>query len=603
MGRGENYNGNMIREQTGSAARKLKKLLTPLMAATLFLSVISLFLEQSELIRKDTALLIQIIDFSITALILSELFLDFFLAPFKISYLKKNLPGILLSLFYLAVFTYNKVLLFSEPAMNPLFNGAAIILVRNFFLIFKVYLRFRRVSHILGSFTIHPAQTLVLSFAMVILAGTFYLMLPITTIDGRGLGFIDALFTTTSAVCVTGLIVADTAVFFTLAGQAGILVLIQIGGLGIMILSYFAAFALKRQLSVQDKLLLAYMMEEEDMSRLSRGLFSIIALTFGIEAGGALILSGGFLLEGYGPLSALWYGLFHSISAFCNAGFALFSNSLEGFSRSPLINLTVALLIIAGGISFAVLSQIQELIRGALHRDRRKPFRLSAASRLVLSLSAFLLISGTLLFYILEHRGILRGFSLGHQYLAAFFQSVTLRTAGFNTVPLAGMGGATLLFMLIWMFIGGASGSTAGGIKVNTLGVLLLYLRSRFRGNRQIVMGSTAIEKEGAENGFLLLFFGLTAVAVGFFLLLLTESGALARGTAAFEDLLFETISAFGTVGLSLGLTGNLSPAGKLVISLLMFMGRLGPLTLLTALGRQKSPQGFKIAETVISVG
>ncbi len=613
--RAREYNTPMATSRHPAASARQH--LTPILTGTLILSILSLFLEQAGLTSPAARLCVRIIDFSVAGLILLELLLDFSLTPYKSTFFRRQGFSAAVSLVYLLLFAFNQYLVLGAGLSGGEFNAVILVLLRNFFILFKVYTRFRRLTSFLGGLTVNPAQTLVLSFLMVILLGTLYLMLPFTTADGLGLSFLNALFTASSAVCVTGLIVVDTASHFTPAGQAGILLLIQIGGLGIMILSYSAAFALRRGLKLQDKLLLAYVIDEDDMTRIKGGLFSIIRLTFFLEALGTLFLGAGFYRQGQGPGKALWNGLFHAVSAFCNAGFALFSNSLEDFAGSPLITLPTAALIILGGLSFAVMSNILEFL--PLRRGKpgkpgkpdgfspRQP-RLTLNSRLVLPLTAFLILAGTLLFYWLEHGTTLRGLPLGKQYLSAFFQAVTLRTAGFNTLPLSQLTGAALLFMLIWMFIGGASGSTAGGIKVNTAAAAGLFFRSRFRGEDQILVGwgtrKQALRRDTAVNALLLIAFGAAAVAAGFFLLLLTETrGSASTHPAAFMDILFETVSAFGTVGLSRGITSELSAPGKLIISLLMFLGRLGPLTLLSALAQRKEGAKISHGETEIMIG
>lgn len=565
--------------------------LNTLVIITLVLSIVSLFLEQAELTQPAILILIQVIDFLLTALIITELVVDISSAPYMSGYIRRNLFSIGFLGLYIVLFIYNKYLYFAGIQDNQGFNAAVIIVVRNFFLVFKVFGRIRRISTFLNNLTVHPAQTLVLSFIMVILTGTFYLMLPFTTRDGLGLNFIDALFTTTSAVCVTGLIVVDTASHFTVLGQVGILVLIQIGGLGIMILSYFAIVTLRRSIGIHDKVLLAYMINEDDMRQIAGGLRKIILLTFGIELVGALILFLGFIIHGLPTGQSIWFGVFHAISAFCNAGFALFTDSLEGFRHSLLISGGIALLIILGGLSFAVMTN---LIRwSGLSKIRE---RLTLNSRVVLVMTGVLILLGMVVFYALEHGSVMAEYNLGEQYLAAFFQSVTLRTAGFNTVPMAPLGPSVTLIMIIWMFIGGASGSTAGGIKVNTAAVILAYIRSRFRGEEQVLIGGAAIDSRTGTNALLLFVFGIVAVLGGLLVLLITESGP-------FLDLLFETVSAFGTVGLSRGITGDLTDPGRVVVSLLMFMGRLGPLTLLTALGTRVNPSRIIYPEKELMIG
>ncbi|MCK5197700.1 MAG: TrkH family potassium uptake protein, partial [Spirochaetales bacterium] len=448
---------------------------------------------------------------------------------------------------------------------------------------------------------VHPAQTIFMSFLLVILGGTLLLMMPFTAAEGNGLPFLNALFTSTSAVCVTGLIVVDTAVYFSIWGQIIILVLIQIGGLGIMILSYFTVFVLRRAMSVEDKVLISYMLSDDDMSSISRTMKSIVGITFLIEGIGALILFAGFVKNTTMDAgSYFFYSIFHSVSAFCNAGFALFSDSLEGFSSSLLLSGGIAILIITGGISFSVIANLRSVITvrlgGKILENNRGQSRLTLNTKIVLSLSSVLLISGTLLFYALEHGGTLRNMSIGGQYLTAFFQSVTLRTAGFNTVSFGSLAPSMLVIMMIYMFIGAASGSTAGGIKVNTVAVLGSAVKSAWRNEKDVVLLKQAIPPELVLKAFMILLFGVVAVITGTFLLAVTENAPL-------EDIMFEAVSAFGTVGLSTGLTSGLSSFGRLVIIILMFIGRLGPLTVLAATSSGSKRLNVTYPRAEISIG
>jgi len=470
------------------------------------------------------------------------------------------------------------------------------------------------ITNLFQGFTLKPAHTILLSFLFVILVGTLLLMLPMSTpaIGGAGgagksgaggLSPIDALFTSTSAVCVTGLIVVDTAGAFSLWGKIVLLLLIQIGGLGIMILSYFTLFSARQRVSLEEKMMLSYMLSEENMNRLSKRIASIIYATFIIEALGALLLLPAFSAARGDAGDALFFAVFHAVSAFCNAGFALFSDSLESFGGNPLVNGTVAVLIIIGGLSFSVIVEVsgrgacylkrlwfsvsEAFRRGGkkrLFEDRRSfypapPKKFSLNSRVVLIGTGLLLVLGMLLMYLTEHTGTLAQLPTGRQYLAAFFQSVTLRTAGFNTLPIGELATGTLLIMMLFMFIGAAQGSTAGGIKINTLAVIYSYVQSVLSGRSDVVLYRYSISPEHVQKAFLVLLFGFISIAGGSIILTFTE-------TAPLQELLFETVSAFGTVGLSTGITGRLSTAGKLVIIVLMFLGRLGPLTILAAAAR-----------------
>jgi len=510
------------------------------------------------------------VDFIVLALTLAETALDLARSPLMLGYVRKRWASLSCLAAYLALFIAAKwnLAFGGAPALGGEYANLAIVL-RNIFLVPKMAIRMRRMGTIVESLTLRPAQSILVSFFLVILVGALVLMLPAATPDGRGLGVMDAWFTSVSAVCVTGLVTVDTASSFTAFGRTVILLLIQIGGLGIMLLTFFAVFSVRKSVSLKDKLLIAYMLSEEDMTQLSVTVRKIVGVTFAIEGAGAGLLTAGFLR--HEPFSAglLFSGIFHSVSAFCNAGFSLFPASLETYVSDPLVCLTVSSLIILGGLSFSVMLNLTGLASG---RQRKLVFN----SVIVLIATAALVSVGTLLFYGLEHGGILREYPTATQYLASFFQAVTLRTAGFNTVPLAGHRGGTALVMKVFMLIGGASGSTAGGIKVNTAGVVAAHFASLLRGRDSTVVFRHGIHKDQIIRAFTVLCFGLAAVTAGGIILSLTEEGPLAA-------ILFETVSAFATVGLTMGITPSLSVIGKVVVMLLMFAGRLGPLTILTA--------------------
>lgn len=465
---------------------------------------------------------------------------------------------------------------------------AVAVLSRSGFYALRLFAAMRKTVDFLLGLTAHPAQTIVTSFVVVIVVGTSLLMMPFSGAGGVGLSFLDALFTATSAVCVTGLIVVDTATAFSVAGQIVILALIQIGGLGIIILSYFALFVLRRSVGVEDKLLLAYTLSESDMSRLAGTLRTIVRTTFAIEAVGALLLAAPMARRTSSILETILYSGFHAVSAFCNAGFALFSDSLESFSDTLGANIVFAALIVTGGLSFVV---IQDLAG----RSGDRP-GLMVNTKIVLVTSGILLLTAFFGVYGLEHGRSFADMPTGQQYLAAFFQSVTLRTAGFNTVPFGNLGNATLVFMTVFMIIGGASGSTAGGIKVNTVAVLFCFTRSRVRNLRQTVVFGQAVPEDTISRSILILLFGITACVVFGLVLLISED-------APVSHVLFETASAFGTVGLSAGLTPQLSVAGRLAVIVLMFLGRLGPLTILAAASGRRRGLDVEYPAGQVSIG
>jgi trk system potassium uptake protein TrkH len=580
---------------------QIERKLNSLIISTLLLSIISLFISQMDFSRNIYLILTNILDFLILGFLITEVVFEFKNSVYKTIYIRKNIFSLLFVIIFISLFLYNKIILLVFLDFEGSGNAFLILIIRNLFLLLKVLSRFKRLRSILESIHVHPAQTIFISFLLVILGGALLLMMPFTAAEGRGLPFLNALFTSTSAVCVTGLIVVDTAVYFSIWGQIIILILIQIGGLGIMILSYFTVFVLRRAMSVEDKVLISYMLSDDDMSSISRTMKSIVGITFLIEGTGALILFTGFVKNTTLSTGSLFfYSIFHSISAFCNAGFTLFSDSLEGFSSSFILSGGIALLIITGGISFSVIANLRSILIVKLGRRDGKTFagqpRLTLNTKVVLSLSSILLISGTLLFYALEHGGTLKNMNVGSQYLTAFFQSVTLRTAGFNTVSFESLAPSMLVVMMIYMFIGAASGSTAGGIKVNTVAVLSSAVKSAWKNEKDVVLLKQAIPPELVLKAFMILLFVVVSISVGTFLLTISENAPL-------EDIMFEVVSAFGTVGLSTGLTSGLSGFGRFIIIILMFIGRLGPLTVLAAASTVSKRLNVTYPRADISIG
>jgi len=520
------------------------------------------------------------LDFIIVALLVAEVTLELRSAGRIKAYLKQNGASAAFLVVFLVLFIYNKAIDIAVPQNRFLGISRGVIVLRNIFIILKVFSRIKKLSTFFEGITTQPAQTILMSFMMVILTGSLVLMLPFTTVAHGGMNFLDALFTATSAVCVTGLIVVDTATYFTLWGQLVILVLIQIGGLSIMAISYFTLFSIRQKVSVQDKLMLSYMLNENNISLLSRRLRVIIMSTFVIEAVGTLFLLLPFRQNAVNWNEALLLAAFHSVSAFCNAGFSLFTTSLEGYLGNPAVNFTIALLIIAGGISFAVITDFFRILKLRI----KALFTPVAGAREMMTLNTYvvacitpvLIVAGMLLIYGLEHNSTLASLPVGQQYLAAFFQSVTLRTAGFNTIPIGNLTTTTLLVMMPFMFIGAASGSTAGGIKINNLAVMYGYLKSILLNRDSVTIRRNSLSRTQVNKAFLVFLFGIFSITFGTIILSATEEAELA-------DIMFEVVSAFGTVGLSTGITSLLSAAGKVVIVVLMFIGRLGPLTILAA--------------------
>jgi trk system potassium uptake protein len=442
------------------------------------------------------------------------------------------------------------------------------------------------------SFEFQPAQMLAASFLAAILVGTVVLSLPFAVAEGS-IPLVDALFTATSAVCVTGLIVKDTPVDFTPAGQVVILLLFQLGGLGIMTFSTLVILAAGGRISIRDRLLVQSGYHPgipRDFRSLVRSLF---AFTLAIEAAGAALLFVWFS-AGHSAGRAAALAVFHSVSAFCNAGFSLFSDSLTAYRGHAGLNLTMIGLIVLGGIGFPVLREAREI---AAARLRGRRVKASLHLKLVAATTAVLIAVPFALLYLQEADGALASCSGRERVLASLFQSVTARTAGFNTIDTAALGSVSFLLLLVLMFIGASPASTGGGIKTSTAAVLALFLRARIRARESVAGFGRTVPAGQILSAFTLFVLALTIIFLAAGALLASQPGMGLR------EAVFEVFSAFGTVGLSMGATAGLTTAGKIVIILTMFVGRVGPLTLLYAISRRRADGRFEYAEENVLIG
>ncbi len=429
-----------------------------------------------------------------------------------------------------------------------------------------------------------PEVILLVSFFIAIFIGAFLLKLPFCTYNG--ISFINALFTSTSAVCVTGLVVVDTGKDFTLWGQMVILFLIQIGGLGIMTFSVFFLIFLKEKIPLNAKVAITSTLSK-DYFDLKKLILHIFIVTIVVELSGALLLFIYFYNNQFALGKSIFYSIFHSISAFCNAGFALFSNSLIPYQTNWYVNLIIMFLIIAGGIGFTVYLDI-------------KNNKFSLHSKIVLSVSTGLILIGTLLIFCFEYNNSLHSFSLNNKILISLFQSVTPRTAGFNTVDLTKFKDVTLITIILLMFIGASPGSCGGGVKTTTFIVFILTIFSTAKGRDYISIFKRTIGKEVIFKSFAIILISITFLLLGIVGLSICDNTPMNRGD--FLSYTFEAFSAIGTVGLSLGYTAKLTTVGKIIIISLMFLGRVGPLTLVVAL-RSKKRVNLKFAEENIMIG
>ncbi len=432
----------------------------------------------------------------------------------------------------------------------------------------------------------NPSKTLIQLFVFVIIIGTILLKLPGATV--KPISIVDALFTATSAVCVTGLTVKETGTFFTTFGQIIILILIQIGALGYMSLASLLVILLRRGMSIKGRLLMQQQMSGTKSIKLSKFIFRVAILIFSMEFLGAVIL--GLRMKN------IYYGIFHSISAFCNAGFDIFGGaSLTSVKDDFLITTVVILLIISGGIGYFVINDIFEYIKSLKAKNRH---RISVHTRIVLTTTLILLVVSTVVFFISEFNNpaTLKALPYAQKWMMAFFQAVTPRTAGFSMVEVSGLINFSIMFTIILMFIGASPGGTGGGIKTTTFALLFANVKSVIQDEQDVYMFKKRIADATIRN------------TVALFLLAISFIILVTLLITAFEDfgigkILFEVTSAFGTVGLSTGITSQLSIMSKLLITVTMLLGRVGPLTVGYALLKRVKKVSYRYPEQKVAVG
>ena len=437
-----------------------------------------------------------------------------------------------------------------------------------------------------------PSQTLVFGFAIVIFWGAVLLVLPISSRDGTSIGFINALFTSASAVCVTGLVVVDT-LHWTLFGQIVIIILIQIGGLGVMTFATAFFILLGKKITLKERLLIQESLNQYSLAGMVRLTKKIIFGSLLFDCVGSILLSFRFIPD-YVFMKGMFLSVFHSISAFCNAGFDITSgNSMCDYVGNPLINFVLMALIILGGLGFAVWWDLINVFRKYFKKEYslKKAFqKLSLHSKLVLVITFVLIFGGGLFFFIVEYNntGTLGELNLQGKTFGALFQSVTTRTAGFNSIKQEELSHASAFMTIILMFIGGSPAGTAGGIKTVTMGILILSVASVVRGRERTEAFNRTIPLDIIQRGLAVIIISLGVVISVTMMLSISEQGD-------FLDIFFESVSAFATVGLSRGLTNNLTDFGKIIISITMFIGRLGPVSMALAFSLKRNSQKVKI--------
>jgi trk system potassium uptake protein TrkH len=422
--------------------------------------------------------------------------------------------------------------------------------------------------------------------------GALFLWLPWSTTSGR-ISVVDALFTSTSAVCVTGLVVQDTPTYFTPIGQGVILSLIQLGGLGIMTFSSLILLVAGGKISMRDRILVGEGFEPWAGRDFRSLIKSVFFFTLAIESAGCLSLFLRFLRD-FPPPRAFALSVFHSVSAFCNAGFSLFSDNLVSFRGDLHVNLTVMILIILGGLGFFVLRRLSGVLLAVLQKEK---FRCYLHTKLVLSTTALLIIAGGIIFFVLENVSAMRSFSFKEKILSSLFQVVTARTAGFNTMDIAALGGGAVFLLILLMFIGASPGSTGGGVKTSTVAVITLFLKSKLKARDSVSAFSRTIPQATVIKAYTVISLSLSVIFFSSFIILLEHP------EVTMQQVLFEVFSAFGTVGLSLGVTPKLSGLSKIMLILTMYTGRIGPLTLLYSFSRYRAKGRFDYVEENVMIG
>ncbi len=445
-----------------------------------------------------------------------------------------------------------------------------------------------------------PATLLVLSFLAVIGTGTVLLLLPFSTRGGT-IPFVDALFTAASAVCVTGLTVVDPGTYFTGFGQGVILLLIQIGGLGLMTISVALFRLIGRSIPFRHRMVMQDVFAHTPRDDIMKIVKHVVLFTALTELAGAVLL----LLRWRGDFSflrAVYLSVFHSVSAFCNAGFSLFSDNLMGYSGDFVVNFAICGLIVVGGIGFPVLHDVYLVLRGR----KGKRGRLAVQTKTVLVTTGCLIVGGAIVIALLERQSLAADSSAAHRFWTPIFQSITCRTAGFNTIDIGALGDATLALMILLMFIGASPGSTGGGIKTTTFVLVSAFTFSRMMRRLRVNLFKRSVPDETVARGVALVLLSLAVIAIVVFMLLIGEAGDGKNDPNAHRPLLsalFETVSAFGTVGLSMGITAGLTAWSKIWIIAMMIIGRVGILTFSYIIVSSSAPKGVEYAEESVMVG
>ncbi|MFA3783547.1 TrkH family potassium uptake protein [Melioribacteraceae bacterium 4301-Me] len=581
-----------------SKTKVLRFLKVVVIISSLF-GLLSIVLEYGFRISGKDVLVLHYISLVVIGVFILYQYVQFFLSDSKLEYLKSHIVESIISVLIVVELILSLFNLSLVEKIGRIFNLKNIaylyIVFAQIFIVIGIIVGGLRYNRKILQSKINPSRLFILSFFFTIMVGTFLLMLPAATVKGS-ISFIDALFTSTSAVCVTGLITVDTATYFTKFGQVVIMLLFQIGGLGLMTFTTFFALFLAGGLGIKERIVLNDLLNEENLGAVTKILSYLLLITFTVEIIGAVILFLSSHKSFASTQDAVFTSLFHSISAFCNAGFSLFSlNLMDPIVKTNYVyTTTIAMLIIIGGIGFPTIMSILNF-RKITERHRAINFNLPLQTRIVLMTTLLLIVFGTFITYILEYDNSLRGMNFFAQLHAAFFQSVTARTAGFNTINFGSVYVSTAIFYYFLMFVGASPGGTGGGIKTTTFAILIKGTYSILKNQKNVVIKNRSISNEIVIKALIKTGLSIFFITLGIFFLTMTEKANLA-------DISFEAFSAFGTVGLSRGITFSLTGIGKFVIVMLMFIGRVGPISFLYTFMRKPEPVYYDLPGENISI-
>ncbi len=567
--------------------------------ASAIIGILSIIIEYGFNLSSEQSELMQAVSIVVVIIFFVYQTVSFFIAGSKKEYIKSHLVEsvilLIIILELLLTLTGNSLLLKLGERLRIKDITYLYIVAAQIYIVLGVIAGTLRINSKILESRIHPARLFIGSFLATILVGTGLLMLPAATTSGN-FSFPDALFTSTSAVCVTGLVTVDTATYFTLFGKIVILGLIQIGGLGLMTYTTFFALFLSGGLGLKEKFILREMMHEDNLGAITKVIVQIILTTLFIELLGAGFLF--FSIQHYYPSvpQAIGISIFHSVSAFCNAGFSLYTLNMSDIiiQNNIVFIVTISLLIILGGIGFTTILNFHRFFKYYPYYNRFR-VEIPLQYKMVIFTTIALILAGTFMTYLFEYEHSLKGFSTGDKILHSYFQSVSTRTAGFNTIDMSQLSMPTSLFYIFLMFVGASPGGTGGGIKTTTFAIFILALAALFRNSEEINLKRRKIPTEIVKRALMIFLLSVLFILTGIFLLSVTETHSLL-------DISFEAFSAAGTVGLSRGITPYLTDPGKYIIILLMFIGRVGPLTIIYALSKAGETKNYKLPEENVSL-